>query len=75
MLDTEDEMKQYQAISRYNVLIMGLHNYYHLVTMVSEDFNEIEWRTGRQVKNQIKRQDATKSLTGRSKDAKRGTVT
>lgn len=43
--------------------------------MVSEDFNEIEWRTGRQVKKTLKRQDATKSLTGRSKDAKRGTVT
>ena len=38
-------MKQYQAITRYNALIMGLDNYYHLATMVSEDFNEIEWRT------------------------------
>ena len=70
LLDTKNEMKQYQAISKYNALIMGLHNYYHLATMVSEDFNEIEWRTGRQVKHQLQRQAATKSLTGISKDGK-----
>ena len=51
IVDTNGEMKQYQAISKYNALIMGLHKYYHLATMVSEDFNEIEWRTGRQVKH------------------------
>lgn len=49
---------------------MGLHNYYHLATMVSEDFNEIEWKTGRQVKHQLKRQGAAKSLTGKGKDGK-----
>lgn len=70
LLDTADEMKQYQAITRYNALVMGLHNYYHLATMVSEDFNEIEWKTGRQFKYQLKRQGAIKSLTGKSKDGK-----
>ncbi|MBQ7628818.1 MAG: group II intron reverse transcriptase/maturase [Selenomonadaceae bacterium] len=70
IVDTNGEMKQYQAISKYNALIMGLHNYYHLATMVSEDFNKIEWKTGRQVKHQLKRQGATKSLTGSGKDGK-----
>ena len=60
MLNTEGEMRQYQAISRYNALIIGLHNYYQMATMVSEDFNDIEWKTGRQVKSQLIKQGAVK---------------
>ena len=70
LINPKDKMNQYQAISRYNALIMGLHNYCHLATMVSEDFNEIEWITGRQVKHQLKMQGATKNLKGSGKDGK-----
>mgnify|MGYP002624312082 CR=1 FL=1 len=70
MLNTEGEMRQYQAISRYNALIIGLHNYYQMATMVSEDFNDIEWKTGRQVKSQLRKQGAVKTTAGRGKDGK-----
>ena len=70
MLNPKGEMPQYQAISRYNALIMGLHNYYQLATMVSEDFNDIEWKTGRQVKSQLKKQGSVKTSDGKGKDGK-----
>lgn len=70
LIDTNGDLRQFQAISRYNALVMGLHNYYHLATMVAEDFNDIEWITGRQRKAQLIKQGATKFLKGAGKQSK-----
>ena len=51
---------QPQAIKKYNALVMGLHNYYQIATMVSEDFRDIEWIEWHSRNMRLKRLGATK---------------
>lgn len=67
--NTQEKEKQYQAISRYNALVMGVHNYYRIATHISVDCRNIEWRTGHMLKNRLTRIGLSKEPKGNMKDS------
>ena len=47
------EKMQYVAIQRYNAVVAGLHDYYHIATCVNLDFDKIAYAVKRQFKGRI----------------------
>ena len=66
--DTHGKEKQFQAISRYNALVLGVHNYFRIATHISVDCREIEWRTGYMLKKRLSRIGLSKNPEGNIKD-------
>lgn len=73
--DTDEGMKQYMAISRYNALVIGKQDYYRFATNVSEDFNDIEWKTGALLKRRLEKQGLSRELKGSPNKEKASTKT
>jgi len=66
--DTHGKEKQFQAISRYNALVLGVHNYYRIATHIVIDCREIEWRTGYMLKKRLSRLGLSKNFREHIKD-------
>lgn len=49
-----DSKSEYQLITRYNVAIMGYHNYYKIATDVNLDMAKLGWKINRVMKNRLK---------------------
>jgi group II intron reverse transcriptase/maturase len=45
---------QYQAVSRFNAYLIGIHNYYGKATMVSADFKKIAYSVHKSLKARLK---------------------
>lgn len=43
----EHEKGQYFELRLYNSMVMGIHNYYQIATMVNIDLNRLQWHTQR----------------------------
>lgn len=48
--NTLDEIK---AIERYNSMVIGIHQYYQLASLVSKDFREISFKINKHINNRI----------------------
>jgi len=44
-----------QAVNKLNSTILGLHNYYNMATMCSQDFNEVNYIVSRSLYNRLSR--------------------
>lgn len=49
-----DSKSEYQFITRYNVAVMGYHNYYKIATDVNLDLAKLGWKIDRIMKNRLK---------------------
>ena len=49
-----DSKSEYQLITRYNVAVMGYHNYYKIATDVNLDMAKLGWKIDRVMKNRLK---------------------
>ena len=49
-----DSKSEYQLITRYNVAVMGYHNYYKIATDVNLDLAKLGWKIDRVIKNRLK---------------------
>lgn len=49
-----DSKSEYQLITRYNVAVMGYHNYYKIATDVNLDLAKLGWKIDRIMKNRLK---------------------
>lgn len=49
-----DSKSEYQLITRYNVVVMGYHNYYKIATDVNLDLTKLGWKINRVMKNRLK---------------------
>lgn len=49
-----DSKSEYQLITRYNVAIMGYHNYYKIATDVNLDMAALGWKIDRILTNRLK---------------------
>jgi len=50
---------EYEAISRYNSYVLGVHNYYHLATMVAADLRNIAFSVQKSLKARLKKRVKT----------------
>lgn len=49
-----DSKSEYQFITRYNVAVMGFHNYYKIATDVNLDMAKLGWKLDRVMMNRLK---------------------
>lgn len=49
-----DSKSEYQLITKYNVAVMGYHNYYKIATDVNLDLAKLGWKIDRVMKNRLK---------------------
>lgn len=43
-----------EQVNKYNSMILGMHNYYGIASLVSKDFNDISYKTLKYLKNQLR---------------------
>jgi len=58
---------EYQAISRYNSAVIGVHNYYNMATLVSLDFNKLAFSVHKSLKARLKERVKSKNVMDKKK--------
>ena len=54
--------KEYQAILRYNSYVIGIHNYYDMATLVSEDFGKLTLSVHKSLKARLRKRVKSKTV-------------
>ena len=55
-------------VNRLNAMILGFHNYYHMATLCSHDFADIDFIVSRSLHNRLKK--VTKTVRGKKRNKK-----
>lgn len=53
----KDGRNEYEEISKYNAMVIGIHNYYRIATLVNLDCNAIAWQASKWWKKKAKQKE------------------